>query len=190
MENATDTRNVHAPDDAVKSATKQSQPVFCINAYRDLILEGIMQVYPTAGIRNHWAKVLGDNIGNDLPLLAGGKNDSFNQIKHDILRKRSEPQIYFNIVCVSTGCPRLRTEACTAETFQINPATKIIDLSPILDWFATDFESTQLKQLRYLSKFVPDLKTVKLKVYRVIFLPRYLLPLREYGKYKKYTQSL
>ncbi len=154
--------------------TKQAQLAFWINAYNALTLEGIMQVYPTTSIRNHTAKVFGYNIWNELPLLVGGKNYSLNQIEHDILRKINEPRIHFAIVCASIGCPKLRNEAYTAEKveaqltanaidffqqqkhFQINPTNKTIYLSPILDWFATDFGPTQSEQLHYISKFVPE----------------------------------
>jgi len=155
-------------------ATKQAQLAFWINAYNALTLEGIMQVYPTSSIRKHTAKVFGYNIWNDLPLLAGGKNYSLNQIEHDILRKMNEPRIHFAIVCASIGCPKLRNEAYTAEKvdaqltanaidffqqqkhFQVNRTNQTVYLSSILDWFATDFGSTQSEQLRTLSPFVPE----------------------------------
>ncbi|WP_339736047.1 DUF547 domain-containing protein [uncultured Gimesia sp.] len=155
------------------TASKQAQLAFWINAYNALTLEGIMQVYPTSSIRNHTAKVFGYNIWNDLPLVVGGKNHSLNQIEHDILRKMNEPRIHFAIVCASIGCPKLRNEAYTMEKtdaqltanaidffqhqkhFQIKPTQNTIYLSSILDWFATDFGSTQSEQLRYIAKFSP-----------------------------------
>jgi len=153
---------------------KHAQLAFWINAYNALTLEGIIQVYPTSSIRNHTAKVFGYNIWNDLPLIVGAKNYSLNQIEHEILRKINEPRIHFATVCASIGCPKLRNEAYTAEKvnvqltanavdffqqkkhFRVNPTTKTIYLSSILDWFATDFGSTQSEQLRYLAKFVPE----------------------------------
>lgn len=155
------------------TAPKQAQLAFWINAYNALTLEGIMQVYPTSSIRNHTAKVFGYNIWNDLPLVVGGKNYSLNQIEHDILRKMNEPRIHFAIVCASIGCPKLRNEAYTTEKvdaqltvnaidffqhkkhFQVNSTQRTVYLSSILDWFGTDFGSTQSEQLRYIAKFVP-----------------------------------
>lgn len=155
-------------------APKQARLAFWINAYNAVTLEGIMQVYPTTSIRNHTAKVFGFNIWDDLPLNVGGKKYSLNQIEHEILRKMNEPRIHFAIVCASIGCPKLRNEAYTAKKvdaqltanaidffqhkkhFQIKPTQTTVYLSSILDWFATDFGSTQSEQLRYIAKFAPE----------------------------------
>ncbi|QDT45047.1 hypothetical protein Pan241w_51640 [Gimesia alba] len=156
------------------TAPKQARLAFWINAYNAVTLEGIMQVYPTTSIRNHTAKVFGYNIWDDLPLNVGGKNYSLNQIEHEILRKMNEPRIHFAIVCASIGCPKLRNEAYTTEKvdaqltanaidffqqkkhFQIKPTQRTVHLSSILDWFATDFGSTQSEQLHYIAKFAPE----------------------------------
>lgn len=156
------------------AASKPAQLAFWINAYNALTLEGIMQVYPTTSIRNHTARVFGYNIWNDLPLVVGGKNYSLNQIEHEILRKMNEPRIHFAIVCASIGCPKLRNEAYTSEKvdaqltanaidffqhqkhFQIKPTQNTVYLSSILDWFGSDFGSTQSEQLRYIAKFTPE----------------------------------
>ncbi|MBL8819414.1 MAG: DUF547 domain-containing protein [Planctomyces sp.] len=155
----------------VKSS-RAGQLSFWINAYNAVTIEGIMQVYPTTSIRNHTPKLAGYNIWTDLPLLVGGKPHSLEAIEHQILRKMNEPRIHFAIVCASVGCPRLLSEAYTAErledqlvlnttdffsrsqNFRVNKSGNI-QVSAILDWFGKDFGETHQAQFTTLQRYLP-----------------------------------
>jgi len=88
-----------------EKASRNSRLAFWINAYNAVTMYGILREYPTSSIRNHTAKVVGDNIWNDLKLDVGGRLDTLNDMEHKILRKMGQPGIHFAIVCASVGCP-------------------------------------------------------------------------------------
>ena len=154
-------------------ATRNGQLAFWINAYNAVTLEGMMQEYPTTSIRNHTAKVFGYNIWKNLPFKVGNGQYSLEQIEHSILRKKKEPRIHFAIVCASVGCPRLLNEAYTSanlesqlsnnardffsrpKNIRVDARNKRLYLSSILDWFGTDFGSSQAQQLNYLKPYLP-----------------------------------
>ncbi len=160
--------------DAAKSASRESQLAFWINAYNSVTVEGILREYPTSSIRNHTARLVGYNIWDDLLLVVGNRPYSLNQMEHEILRKLGEPRIHFAIVCASLGCPPLRDEAYWADRieeqladnarrFFADPAKlrsdvqrKEISVSPILKWFAEDFGPDSAAQMRAIAPYLPD----------------------------------
>ncbi len=154
-------------------ASRSAQLAFWINAYNAVTIEGILQKYPTSSIRNHTAQLFGYNIWKDLPLLVGGKPYSLDTIEHAILRKMGEPRIHFAIVCASVGCPRLRNEAYTSQELEqqlednardffsrkknlrVDAGSHTLYLSSILDWFGSDFGSSQPAQLKAIRPYLP-----------------------------------
>lgn len=156
------------------SSSRETRLAFWINAYNAVTVRGILREYPTTSIRNHTAKLFGYNIWKDLVLPVEGKNYSLEQIEHEVLRKMSEPRIHFAIVCASIGCPRLLNRAYSASEldeqlsanakaffadkskFTFDARRRTIQVSPILEWFATDFGATSAEQLRTIAPYLPD----------------------------------
>ena len=154
-------------------ASKEARLAFWINAYNAVTVRGILREYPTTSIRNHTAKVFGYNIWDDLLLTVGGSNYSLNQMEHEVLRKMGEPRIHFAIVCASRSCPRLLSEAYTADkldeqlttntkvffakadNFRYDAARQQFHLSSILKWFGDDFGNGQAAQLRTVAPYLP-----------------------------------
>ncbi len=106
-----------------------------------------------------------------------GKRRTLDQIEHDILRKEfQEPRIHFALVCASTSCPKLRTEAYVPERLNaqleeqarefINDPMRnrfdrkagTVELSKIFDWFREDFERDGTVQ-SYVAAYVADART-------------------------------
>lgn len=159
--------------DRNRRASKNGKLAFWINAYNAVTLEGIMQVYPTTSIRNHTAKLFGFNIWKELPLIVGDEKVSLDSMEHKILRKMGEPRIHFAIVCASVGCPRLMNHAYTSkeldkqlsinakdffsrsQNFRADAANRTIHVSSILDWFGSDFGSSQTARFKYLKEYIP-----------------------------------
>lgn len=155
-------------------SSAEGRLAFWINAYNAVTIEGILQEYPTTSIRNHTARVFGYNIWQDLPLQVGSDAYALETIEHEILRKLNEPRMHFAIVCASVGCPRLLNEAYTGQGLEQQLSDNTLDffsrpqnlradaaagkiyLSTILDWFGSDFGSSQSEQFRYLSPFFPN----------------------------------
>lgn len=162
------TVNVEAP------ASREERLAFWINAYNAMTIRGILREYPTTSIRNHTAKLFGYNIWKDLRLQVGGEALSLDHIEHEILRKLEEPRIHFAIVCASVGCPRLlnraylpaELEAQLAENsrhffadsakFQWEAKANQVRVSPLLEWFATDFGADLPAQMRFIAPYVPE----------------------------------
>lgn len=155
-------------------ATRAAQWAFWINAYNAVTIRGILREYPTTSIRNHTAAVVGYNIWKDLHLLVGGQPFSLDAMEHEVLRSMGDPRIHFAIVCASVGCPRLLSEAYTADRLEVQlngnaraffaDATKLrldtsngtLHLSPILDWFGDDFGADSASQLRAIAPYLPE----------------------------------
>ncbi|QDT63255.1 DUF547 domain-containing protein [Calycomorphotria hydatis] len=158
--------------DLDKPASKEAKLAYWINAYNAITLEGILRVYPTDSIRNHTAKLWGYNIWKNLYLLVDDQQLSLDDIEHKILRKMDEPRIHFAIVCASVGCPRLLSEAYTAEKIDEQLTTNATDffsretnlkiegttlyLSSILSWFGEDFGGNQTTQLKTITPYLPE----------------------------------
>jgi len=156
------------------AVSHEAQLAFWINAYNAVTVRGILREYPTSSIRNHTSKFGGYNIWKDLLLPVEGRPYSLDQIEHDVLRKMKEPRIHFAIVCASSGCPRLRREAYTADRldaqltdnataffadrskFTYDAMRRTIAVSPILQWFGEDFGTSQADQLRAIVPYLPD----------------------------------
>ncbi len=153
---------------------RAAQIAFWINAYNALTIYGILREYPTSSIRNHTAKLFGYNIWKDLQLLVGGQPYSLEDIEHQILRKMGEPRIHFAIVCASIGCPRLLNRAYTADQldaqlganaahffadptkFRVDTANRIVYVSPIFDWFGSDFGPDPVAQIQSVLPYLPQ----------------------------------
>jgi hypothetical protein len=153
---------------------REAQLAFWINAYNAVTVKGILREYPTSSIRNHTARVFGYNIWKDLQLQVGGKAYSLEAMEHEVLRPMGEPRIHFAIVCASRGCPRLLDEAYVADRldeqltgnaraffadptkFTVDARSGVVEVSPILKWFATDFGRDTHAQLQTIAPYLPD----------------------------------
>ena len=159
--------------DRSRTATKEQELAFWINAYNALTVKGILREYPTTSIRNHTGAI-GYNIWDHYSLRVGNQPYSLSAIEHEILRKMDEPRIHFAIVCASIGCPRLLNRAFEAgrlyeqldgnaknffaqqRNFQIDEGTKTVRVSSILEWFATDFGADSVAQLKRIRPYLPN----------------------------------
>lgn len=154
------------------SASQASKFAFWINAYNAVTMKGILREYPTTSIKDHQSIAFGYKIWDDLLLTVGGQNYSLNDIEHKVLRKMGDPRIHFAIVCASVGCPPLLNQAYSAENidaqltynakrFFADPAKFSataqgeLKLSKIMSWFADDFGSSQVTQLRTIAPYLP-----------------------------------
>lgn len=159
--------------DLSKPAAKNAQLAYWINVYNALTIHGILREYPTTSIRNHTAKLSGYNIWKDLLLWVDGKNDSLDDIEHQILRKMGEPRIHFAIVCASIGCPPLANRVYSAETldsqlsanarrffaqpanFRTDERSRTVYVSELLKWYGTDFAPAPAEQMKTLLPYFP-----------------------------------
>lgn len=146
---------------------------FWINVYNALTIKGILTFYPTKSIKDHVSPI-GFNIWKDFTITIHGREYSLDNIEHDVLRKMGEPRIHFAIVCASIGCPRLLNEAYTGDRldaqlttnaqhffadpskFRLDRTTETVFLSPLFDWFGSDFGGTDQARLGFVKRFLSN----------------------------------
>jgi hypothetical protein len=140
--------------------SKNEQMAYWINAYNAYTIQLVLKHYPIASIKDIGSKI-------QIPFVTtpwaskffkiGDEEMSLDNIEHSILRKKfNEPRIHFALVCAARSCPRLRTEAYTADKliaqlddqgsdFLNNPAKNAItpqkaSLSKYFDWYKGDWK--------------------------------------------------
>ncbi len=152
----------------VDLAKREDQLAYWINAYNALAIKGILD-----------GKSPGSLIGRYRYFKAtkyevGGQEINLYDLERDILIPLDEPRIHFAIVCASASCPKLLSEAYTADklehqldsntrAFINDPSRNRFDrekktayLSKIFDWFEEDFEKHSGSVQRYLARYVND----------------------------------
>ena len=172
-------------------AQRNAQLAYWINSYNAVTIEGIMRVYPTTSIRKHTSDTGGYNIWKDLKLIVGDRKINLTDIENKVLRKMNEPRIHFAIVCASIGCPRLLNEAympnkleqqlvtntkdffSRSQNLQVDPNSRKVKLSKILEWYGTDFGADVGTQIAALQKYWPaaDVQAIAAGGYSVEYLP-------------------
>lgn len=140
--------------------SRPQQLAFLINAYNAFTVELILTRYPDLKsikdlgtlLQNPWKKRF-------FRLL--GQERSLDEIEHEMIRAPGvfdDPRIHVAVVCASIGCPMLRNEAFLAERLdaqlddamrrflsdrsrnRFDPATRVLSVSKIFDWYRKDFE--------------------------------------------------
>ena len=152
---------------------KNDKLVFYMNAYNALAIKGILDGKSPSNFlsRHTFFKSTKYN-------LTGGET-SLHNVEHEILRKLDEPRIHFAIVCASSSCPKIRSDAFTNAKLEaqldentrgfINDTSrnrfdkteKVAYLSQIFKWFAEDFEKSAGSAQKFIAKYVADADVAK-----------------------------
>jgi len=107
----------------------------------------------------------------------GGGKWSLDDIEHDQIRNNfRESRIHFALVCAAAGCPPLRPQAYTGEKLErqledqarivhsketwlrFDPREKTLDLTPIYEWYYSDFEEIAGTVLAHSARYRDDLQ--------------------------------
>ncbi|NQV51889.1 MAG: DUF547 domain-containing protein [Flavobacteriales bacterium] len=167
-----DVLSTHHPND--EHWTKNEQLAYWINAYNAFTLQLIVRNYPITSIKDITPVTVPFVISPwDVKFIEiEGRKYDLNQIEHGIIREQfDQPMIHFGLVCAAKSCPKLRTEAYTAEEVDlqlreqasdfVNDQMKNITGSPnpqvskIFRWYQGDFtDSTSLAE--YLNSISDD----------------------------------
>jgi hypothetical protein len=159
---------------------------FWINAYNAFTLEVIVDNYPLESINDlNWggmaiAQMLGKTVWHKKFISINNKEYSLNDIEHGILRKKfNDPRIHFALVCAALSCPKLRSEAYTADKLimqfeeqgnlflnnreknRFDLKTKTAYLSRYFDWYKDDFGKNDEEVLIYITDYLNDEEVVK-----------------------------
>ncbi|MBS1985406.1 MAG: DUF547 domain-containing protein [Bdellovibrionales bacterium] len=169
---------------------KPQKLAFWINAYNAVTIRRILREYPARVGQIVTSGESSPTVPNAEQFVVNDTKYSLDDIEHSVLRQLSDPRIHFAIVCGARGCPRLRDEAYEAERLEeqleqnarnffadVNKLTvdeqrKELRLSPILEWYATDFGASSSDDiLQSITPWLPNdaRKFTKGQKMRVIF---------------------
>lgn len=159
-----------------RSLPQAERLAFWINAYNAYTIALINRHGERRSIRNinrTLGFIRGKGPWSEPIAVIGGKAFTLDQIEHEIIRTEfTEPRIHFALVCAAIGCPPLRQEAYAgatlndrlddqARTFlrespgknRVDVASGVVTLSPIFDWYGSDFGASPAEIGRYLSRY-------------------------------------
>jgi hypothetical protein len=153
----------------VEGMSEAEAKAFWINAYNAVIIQGVLDGYTAEGIISR------KRLFSWYSLVVAGKKRTPDEIEHQILRRQfRDPRIHFTIVCASTSCPKLRSEAYLAEHLeqQLDDAArgfindpqrnrfeiKSVAVSPIFQWFAQDFINQDRTVPKFLLHYIAEEK--------------------------------
>ena len=165
------------------SLNEQERLAFWINAYNAFALREVLERYPVESIRpRDFLGIPERSFFTEEKHVVNGTSYSLDGIENDVLRAEfDEPRIHFAIVCASTSCPELRTEAYTAERLEAqldeqarsfvndpmrnryNPDTNTASISKIFDWFEGDFTAVAASVPAYLTSYADEEATTVLE---------------------------
>lgn len=159
---------------------------FWINAYNAFAIKGILDGYSPLTTIGQWRYFIGRTY------RVGGESINLYDLERNVLIPNfHEPRIHFAIVCASQSCPRLRSQAFTADRLEaqleenarafVNDPTKnrfnrenhTAYLSKIFEWFEPDFRRHGKSLLNYVRRYVNDTELaadLATQPYRIEFL--------------------
>jgi hypothetical protein len=148
----------------IASWSESEQIAFWLNAYNAFTLTAIIDHYPIQSSSSASGEFPANSIRQipgvwtTLKFKVEGQELTLDEIEHQILRKKfNEPRIHMALVCASVGCPPLRNEPyrgvvldgqltdqtklflSTSRNLKINHTQNRVAISPIFEWFKTDF---------------------------------------------------
>ena len=156
-----------ADADPESFASRDEKLAFWINAYNALTIKGILDGLSPDGFFSRVTFFTTDYT------LAGRQIDLYD-LEQQIIIPLGEPRIHFAIVCASSSCPKLISEAYTANrldqqldqntrSFINNESKNKFDktyqtarISKIFDWFDQDFKAGAKTVQQYIGKYVDD----------------------------------
>jgi hypothetical protein len=159
---------------------------FWINAYNAFAIKGILDGYSPLTRIGQWRYFIGKQHR-----VGGEPINLYDLEKKLLIPDFREPRIHFAIVCASQSCPKLRSDAFTADRLDaqleenarafVNDPTKnrfdrenrVAYLSKIFEWFEPDFRAHGESLLNYVRRYVgdPELAAdLATQPYRVEFL--------------------
>lgn len=148
---------------------RQHRLAFWINAYNALAIKGIVDGYSPLTRIGQWWYFVGRQY------RVGGETINLYDLERKLLIPNfREPRIHFAIACASQSCPKLRSQAFTADRLEAqleesarafinDPAKNRFDrehhtayLSKIFEWFEPDFRTHAESLLNYVRRYVND----------------------------------
>lgn len=156
------------------------------NLYNAATLQLVARHYPVRSIRE-----IGGWLGNPWKqrfIRFLGQLRSLDELEHGMLRRRwPEPRVHFALVCAARGCPPLRAEPylgnrlseqlddqgrrflARTDSNRVDHAGRVLQLSPIFDWYRADFVADGRTLPEFVAPYLPDWEGERTLTYRVRF---------------------
>jgi hypothetical protein len=157
-----------------KQWTQAQRLSFLINAYNAFTLKLIIDHYPVESIKD-----IGGFFRSPWKIkffAFFGIETHLDYIEHELIRGRdyAEPRIHFALVCASVGCPKLQTQAYTAERLEsmletaaktflrdtsrnrYDTANNTVYLSSIFKWYGDDFAAKAGSVEKFVASYITD----------------------------------
>jgi len=174
------------PRDEFGKWSRDQRLAFLINLYNAATLKLIVDHHPVASIRKIGGLLKGP-WKQEVVGFQGGRI-TLDRLEHELIRPVfAEPRIHFALVCAARSCPPLRSEPFVAARLgaqlddqaraflaqsaknRIDRAAKTLWLSPIFDWYASDFTQGGRPLVEYVADFLPPEDATELRTgsYRI-----------------------
>jgi len=180
--------------ESFKTWSEPDRLAFLINLYNAATLQLIVDNYPVTSIKRigSWFGFVGAGSGPWAQKVVRlfGQVTTLDQVEHGIIRKEyRDARIHFALVCAARGCPPIRAEAWVGakldgqlteqgriflsetEKNRLDPAARILYLSPIFKWFAADFEAQAGSVEKFILPLWPDAVRLSLSEsgYKIVY---------------------
>jgi hypothetical protein len=152
----------YSPDSVpARFPTASDRLVYWVQAYNAFVIKAVLDRWPLDSVTDVKATIeftRGFGFFYGLEFIAGGKRITLYDLEHDkLMRDDIDARVHFVLNCGSQGCPAILPElpsgdaleqvlADAARDFVADPANvgidheaRILRLSPIFDWYASDF---------------------------------------------------
>lgn len=154
--------------------TRERKLAFLINAYNAFTVKLVLTRYPDLASIKDLGSFLRSPWKQKFFVLLGAER-SLDDVEHGLIRAPGafdEPRIHFAVNCASLGCPMLRAEAFVAERIEVQlddgtrrfladrernrfvPASGVLEISKIFDWYREDFEKKSSRGGGSLPRFL------------------------------------
>jgi len=146
------------------SVSPSERLAFWINAYNANVVRGVLDHYPVASVK----KVPG--FFDKIRYPVAGSELTLNQMEHQA-RMLGDPRVHFALVCASSSCPVLRSEAYVPERVEAQLQDQAVQflgdtsrgmriegsallVSKIFEWYKADF--VPASELGWLGRLTPQ----------------------------------
>lgn len=164
--------------------TEPRRLAFLINLYNASTLELVARHYPVGSIKDIGTFLRGPWKQECVRLW--GTTTTLDHVEHDVLRRDfKEPRVHFALVCAARSCPPLRSEPFVGDRLEaqlvdqgreflrqtsknrVEPGTRTLFLSPIFQWFKSDFTASKDSVAAFVAPYLPAGSPGQLEGYRI-----------------------
>jgi hypothetical protein len=151
---------------SLEAQASEAEKAFLINAYNLFVIQQVVDHYPIQSPREV------GSFFTEKKFKIGGEILSLNELEKEIIfPKYPDARLHFALVCAAIGCPKLRSEAYTEASLEIqledqsqktlqdpffasyDEDSNTLRISKIFDWYASDFGKNKAEILKFVNSY-------------------------------------